>query len=115
MSDQVHISKKVKTGKEVIILNILAYSFCSIISILCLIPFIMVLTGSLSSEEAIVNNGFSLLIQDFSLDAYKTVFNKQGIRQGAIVTVARTALGSILALGFCPFVIAFCKKSFNLL
>ncbi|WP_408072400.1 carbohydrate ABC transporter permease [Butyrivibrio sp. JL13D10] len=99
MSDQVHISKKVKTGKEVIILNILAYSFCSIISILCLIPFIMVLTGSLSSEEAIVNNGFSLLIQDFSLDAYKTVFKDPlVVGKAYLVTILLTLGGTAIGL-----------------
>lgn len=40
----------------------------------CLVPFIMIVSGSFSSESAIIQNGFSLLPQDFSLEAYKTVF-----------------------------------------
>ena len=92
---------KVKKGKETIILNIIAYMFCSIIALMCLIPFIMIIAGSFSSEEAIVANGFSLLPQDFSLEAYKTVFKDpivvvRGYATTIILTIAGVALGLLL-------------------
>ena len=73
MSDVSHLGN-VKKGKDVILLNVIAYTFCTIIALLCLIPFIMVISGSFTSESAITQNGFSLWPQEFSVEAYKTVF-----------------------------------------
>ena len=100
MKETNHLGK-VKKGKETIILNIIAYMFCSIIALMCLIPFIMIIAGSFSSEEAIVANGFSLLPQDFSLEAYKTVFKDpivvvRGYATTIILTIAGVALGLLL-------------------
>jgi len=100
MKETNHLGK-VKKGKETIILNIIAYTFCSIIALMCLIPFIMIIAGSFSSEEAIVANGFSLLPQDFSLEAYKTVFKDpivvvRGYATTIILTIAGVALGLLL-------------------
>ena len=86
------MQNKIKRGKDVIALNIIAYTFTTVIALLCLIPFIMVISGSLSSEQAIVNNGFSILPQDFSLEAYKTVF------KGPIVVVRAYATTICLTL-----------------
>lgn len=92
---------KVKKGNDVIILNIIAYSFCTFIALICLIPFLMILSGSFSSEKAILQNGFSLLPQDFSLEAYKTVFEQPMVVIRAYatticLTIAGTGLGLAL-------------------
>ncbi len=68
------IQVKIKRGKDAVALDIIAYGFCGIIALVCLVPFIMIVSGSFSSESAIIQNGFSLLPQEFSLEAYKTVF-----------------------------------------
>ena len=57
---------KVKQGKDVIALHAIAYCFTGLLALLCLVPFLMVLAGSFSSEEAITANGFSILPQDFT-------------------------------------------------
>ncbi len=92
---------KIKKGKDVIALNIIAYGFTGIMALLCLVPFIMVVTGSFSSEAAITQNGFSLFIQDFSLEAYKTVFREPMVVVRAYLTticltIGGTALGLLL-------------------
>lgn len=90
---------KVKTGKDVVLLNIIAYVFCSIVALFCLIPFLMIVAGSFSSEEAIVQNGFSLLIQDFSLEAYKTVFREPIVVVRAYATtIGLTLFGTAIGL-----------------
>ena len=90
---------KVKAGKDVILLNIIAYSFCGVVALICLIPFIMIVTGSLSSEKAIIENGFSLFIQDFSLEAYKTVFAQPMVVVKAYATtIILTIVGTLLGL-----------------
>ncbi|MBQ8638926.1 MAG: carbohydrate ABC transporter permease [Lachnospiraceae bacterium] len=90
---------KIKRGRDVIILNIIAYSFTGLIALLCLVPFLMVLAGSFSSEEAIIQNGFNILPQDFSLEAYKTVFKEpMVVIQAYATTIGLTAVGTLFGL-----------------
>ena len=90
---------KVKQGKDVIALHAMAYCFTGLLALLCLIPFLMVLAGSFSSEEAITANGFSLLPQDFSLEAYKTVFKEPMVVVRAYATtICLTAAGTFIGL-----------------
>lgn len=93
--------RKVKYGSDVIALNAIAYTFCGLMALICLVPFIMIVSGSLSSEAAIIKNGFSLLPQDFSLEAYKTVFKEPVVVFRAyattiLLTIAGTVVGLLL-------------------
>ena len=90
---------KVKVGKDVIILHTFAYLFCGFIALMCLIPFVMILSGSFSSESAVVANGFSLLPQDFSWEAYKTVFeDPMVVVRAYATTITLTLVGTFLGL-----------------
>ncbi len=90
---------KVKVGKDVIVLHTMAYLFCGMISALCLIPFIMIFSGSFSSEAAITANGFSILPQDFTLDAYRNVFREPiVIVRAYATTIILTIVGMIIGL-----------------
>lgn len=98
MAEKNHLGK-VKAGSDVIALNIIAYTFCGLVALLCLIPFIMVLAGSFSSETAIMENGFSLLPQEFSLEAYKTVFKDPWtVVRAYMVTIILTGVGTAAGL-----------------
>lgn len=90
---------KIKKGKDQIALDIIAYTFCGLIALFCLVPFIMVLSGSFSSEAAITQNGFSLLPQDFSLEAYKTVFKDPiVVFRAYATTIGLTVVGTLTGL-----------------
>ena len=94
-------SNKIKMGADVAALYIVSYGFLAIMALLCLIPFVMILSGSFSSETAISAGGFSLLPQDFSLEAYKTVFKEpivvlQAYCTTIVLTIVGTALGLML-------------------
>jgi len=90
---------KVKTGSDVILLNVIAYAFCGFMALICLLPFIMIVTGSFSSEKEIIANGFSLFVQDFSLEAYKTVFkDPMVVIRAYIVTILLTIASTVLGL-----------------
>lgn len=92
-------SNKIKMGKDKIILAILAYSVCGLIALMCFVPFVMVVTGSLSSEAAITKNGFSVFIQDFSLEAYKTVFKEpMVVIRAYATTIGLTFVGTLVGL-----------------
>lgn len=92
-------TKKIKKGKDVIALNIIAYTFCGLVGLMCLIPFLMVIAGSFSTESAIVENGFSIFPQGFTLDAYKTVFKEPMVILRAYgTTIGLTVVGTTLGL-----------------
>lgn len=92
---------KIKKGKDVILLNVIAYTFSSIIALMCLVPFVMILSASFSSEAAISANGFSILPQDFSLEAYRNVFKEPMVIVRAyattiLLTISGTAIGLLI-------------------
>ena len=90
---------KVKKGKDVIALNVIAYGFCGFMVLICLVPFLMILAGSFSSEAAVAQNGFSLLPQDFSMEAYKTVFKEPVVVFRAYATtICLTLAGTFFGL-----------------
>lgn len=100
MSKTDHLGK-VKKGNDVIALNVIAYGFTGLIALLCLIPFLMIVSGSFSSEAAITQNGFSLLPQDFSLEAYRTVFKEpMVVFKAYAVTIGLTLTGTVVGLLF---------------
>ena len=67
---------KVKMGKDVVALHLIAYVFCGVMAIVCLVPFLMVVSGSVSSEASIADFGFSIWPHEFSWEAYGTVFKE---------------------------------------
>ncbi len=92
-------SIKIKKGSDIIALNIIAYIFLGLVALFCLVPFIMIISGSFSSEEAIIKNGFSILPQDFSLEAYKTVFKDPFVVYRAYATtIGLTIAGTVVGL-----------------
>lgn len=92
---------KIIQGKDQIALNVIAYTFCGLVALACFIPFMMVVSGSFSSESAVTKNGFGLLPQEFNLEAYKTVFAQPLVIFRAYattigLTIAGTAAGLLL-------------------
>lgn len=76
-----------------------AYIFVVIIALLGVIPFIMLLSGSFTSESYIVNHGYSLIPKEFSVNAYKTIFeNPQRIVNSYAVTIFITVVGTVISL-----------------
>jgi len=93
------IGKIGRTGADERLLRALSYCFNGLIALLCVVPFIMVISGSLSSEEAVRSFGFSLLPRDFSAEAYRTVFQEPAvIFRAYTVTILLTAVGTLLGL-----------------
>ena len=96
MNNEIKLIRKKSEGT---VLKIVSYGLNSLVALMCVIPFVMVLSGSLSSEEAVRFSGFSLLPRDFSLEAYRTVFQEPlVIGRAYIVTILLTITGTCLGL-----------------
>ena len=87
------MKKRVTVGK------ILVYIFVGLFTLICLYPFLMVISGSFTTEEDAVLYGFSLIPRHFTTAAYGALFvNKQAIFDGYKVTIFVTVVGTMLSL-----------------
>ncbi len=78
--------------------DITVHTIMIILCILCLAPFVMLIAASFSSENALIAEGYSFWIKDFSLDAYKYLFRDNSIFRSYGITIAVTAIGTFLAV-----------------
>ncbi len=84
---------------DVKIFNIIAYIAVGFVTLWCLIPFVIVVSGSFTSEEYILKYGFSLFPKDFSIEAYKVALqNPMAVLRAYGVTISLTVIGTFLGL-----------------
>lgn len=83
------------------VFNIVGYFFATFLSLACLLPFILVVSGSLSDNALVLQNGYSLLPRGFSLYAYESIFeNPVKIVNAYRVSLSVTFLGTVLSVLF---------------
>ena len=109
------LKKKQNKSYDRIVFNLISYLVLAMLSIACLIPFWLVISGSLSDQQSIQLNGYRLIPQQFSLDAYRMLFKipEELIRAYGVtilVTVAGTGLG-LLVTSMAAYVLA--NKNFR--
>jgi putative aldouronate transport system permease protein len=83
--------------------TVVFYVFCFLIvtgfAVLCLLPFVLLISGSFSSEKDVTLYGFSLLPRTPTLAAYRMVFqNPEIILTGYKNTIFITAVGTVISL-----------------
>lgn len=67
-----------------------------ILSLLCLLPFVMILSVSLTSEAGIQANGYGLIPSEWSVEAYRYVFrNPTEVISAYTTTIFVTVVGTI--------------------
>jgi putative aldouronate transport system permease protein len=92
---------KKKRLKEKSLFNIFAYSITGIAGILCLLPFCLIISASLTDEHSIYAHGYNLIPKVFSTDAYKYLFEyPTEILQAYQVSIFVTVVGTLSGLFF---------------
>ncbi|WP_123043024.1 carbohydrate ABC transporter permease [Cohnella candidum] len=77
----------------------LIYAALTLFSLACLLPILLTLAVSFSNEDSIVQHGYSLFPDGWSLDGYRTIFvNKAIIFRGYGISIIVTVAGTLLAL-----------------
>ena len=85
--------------KRLSLFDIVNTIFLAIISLCTLLPFLIVLGVSFSKESSIAHFGYRILPKEFSLDAYKAIFNNgTTIFDAYKVTIFVTVVGAIIAV-----------------
>jgi putative aldouronate transport system permease protein len=86
-----------ETGTRVF--NAVAAIVLIILSVLCIIPFIIIVSGSLTSNDTIIKEGYSIIPRNITFEAYKTIFeNPEDILKAYEVTIFVTFAGTLIGL-----------------
>lgn len=90
---------KIKFGRSTVALRVFSYVFILLFTILCILPFILIISASFSTEGIISKDGFGLLPKGPTLAAYSWVFRYPKMILGSYaVTITMTACGTIIGL-----------------
>jgi putative aldouronate transport system permease protein len=92
---------KIQKDKYTRMLHWIAYVVIIGLSIACLLPCLLIIYASLTSNESIIRDGYHLIPAQFSLEGYKTVFIfPDEVLRAYAVTVSTTAIGTVMGLFF---------------
>ena len=91
------MATKRDTGSRVF--QIWGYLTISIISLCCVLPFLLVISASFTDEGSIIRSGYHLIPKVFSVKAYEYVFRSPVfILQAYMVTISLVVIGTTLHL-----------------
>lgn len=96
-----HVKKtiKIKMPATTVAFNVIGYVVLSFAALICILPFILLLSASFTSERSIAIYGYNLIPKDFSLEAYRLLFrNPTEIIRAYGVSIFVTLTGSVLGL-----------------
>ena|SRR5699024_4202838 len=97
------------------ITNIIANIILAVFAIACVFPFIFVIIISLTSEQSLLEHGYSIFPKEWSLDAYKYLLQSGGaLAQSYMVTIVVTILGTIINVSMVSsYAYAISRKGFK--
>ncbi len=105
---------KIKQSKGDKALNVFFYIFITVFAIMCIIPFIIVISASFTDENTLNKLGYGLIPAKFSLDAYKLVLTAGDIPQAYIITILTTVVGTFISMCLtCSVAYAMSVKGFK--
>lgn len=77
--------------------KVVAHVLMILLSIACLVPFLLVVAASFTDETTLIANGFGLIPEKFSLDAYKYIFRApEEVFSAYTTTIFITAFGTVV-------------------
>lgn len=92
------INNKIQTSVGEKIGTFFIYLVVFLFALMCILPFVLVVIVSFSSERSITMNGYSFFPTEWSLGAYKMLFMKgSGVPQAYLVTGFSTIVGTLIA------------------
>ena len=101
MSNQIAMRKRpwTKARTQNLIVDILIYSFIIIVCLTCVLPFIHVISKSISEERFVFTKQVVLLPKgNLNLDAYKKILNDATIVRSLYVTVVVTVIFTVIGM-----------------
>ena len=100
------IERGKKRSKEDVIFGVVNYTLFAVFTLICVYPFYYLIINSLSANDLSGNGSINFLPRQLHLENYKQVLQLKGLATAALVSVARTAIGTVctvLASAFLGF------------
>lgn len=94
---------KIKKSAGDIIADILIYSFITILSLICIIPFLHVAAMSISGDADVYANSVFLIPKNLNLNAYRTVIGDASMMKSLGFTVVLTVVFTIIGMAVTIF------------
>lgn len=77
----------------------IATAIMLLLSLICILPVILLFMSSITSENALMANGYSFFPKEFGFDAYKYLWlSKDKILRAYVMTIVATAVGTTLSV-----------------
>lgn len=77
------------------LIKTISYVVLICLSLICIVPFLMIISASFSEESRIISDGYGVFPRGFSLAAYKSVMNNSStLMRAYITTIITTILGA---------------------
>lgn len=93
------VRKNIREDSSSIIVRSFGYLFIGVFALLCLLPFLLVVGTSFTAESAVQKHGFNIWPREFSIFAYKIVFENPKLIIGSyLVTMGITLVGTAVGL-----------------
>ena len=89
---------KIKKSPLDITVDVLIYAFITLISIICIIPFIHVAAMSISGDADVYANNVFLIPKHINLNAYRTVLGDPSMMRSLIFTIILTVVFTVLGM-----------------
>lgn len=96
--DLMESGAKVKLGTSDKIIRGFGYAFITFYAVCCIIPFLIIVSSSFTSEAVIRAEGVQLIPKDITLEAYDMVTKNGGIWKSYILTIVMTVVGTGVGL-----------------
>lgn len=91
--------RKKHKGYDRLIFSLVSHLALIVLSAVCLLPFWLVISGSVSDQQSIRLNGYQLIPKQFSLEAYRMLFRiPEELISAYGVTILVTTIGTGLGL-----------------
>lgn len=92
-------SKKTRYSGSSIAFYIISFTLVTFVALCCVLPFILIISASFSSDHAIRFYGYSILPQEFTLEAYQLIFKyPMKVVRAYGVSIYITAIGTAIGL-----------------
>lgn len=100
LSDQV-FTGRVRPARGDTALKVICYAVLGAFALMCLFPFLLMISSSLMSEKEITNEGYKLIPHVWTASAYRFLFgNPTKILNAYQVTIIITVVGTVFGLLF---------------
>ncbi|MBO4573486.1 MAG: carbohydrate ABC transporter permease [Clostridia bacterium] len=104
LADYYKVRNKSTLGKKVRLFDVLNMLWMAIFCVMCVYPIIYVLIGSFNQGADYARGGVYLIPRLFTFENYRVVLEKSEMWHSYLVTIGRTALGTVSALVFTSIV-----------